>query len=57
MRGRKEQERFHRVESTMMVKNFSVQMQKRAERFLSSQAETFAGANVKRKSVGLLRSK
>jgi len=30
---------------------------KEAERFLSSQADTFAGANVKGKSVGLLRSK
>jgi hypothetical protein len=27
------------------------------ERFLSAQADTFAGANVKRKSVSLLRSK
>jgi len=31
--------------------------EKRAERFLSSQADTFAGANVKGKSIGLLRSK
>jgi hypothetical protein len=29
----------------------------REERFLSSQADTFAGANVKGKGVGLLRSK
>jgi hypothetical protein len=29
----------------------------REERFLPAQADTFAGANVKRKSVGLLRSK
>jgi hypothetical protein len=27
------------------------------ERFLSARADTFAGANVKRKSVGLLRWK
>ncbi|HKN74062.1 MAG TPA: hypothetical protein VJW94_02705 [Candidatus Acidoferrum sp.] len=30
---------------------------RRAERFLSSQADTFASANVKGKGVGLLRSK
>jgi hypothetical protein len=30
---------------------------KEQQRFLSPQADTFAGANVKRKSVGLLRSK
>jgi hypothetical protein len=29
----------------------------REERFLSPQADTLAGASVKRKSVGLLRSK
>jgi hypothetical protein len=40
-----------------MVKNFSARMLKNAERFLSSQADTFAGANVKGKGVGLLRSK
>ena len=31
--------------------------EKEEERFLSAQADTFAGANVKGKSVGLLRSK
>jgi hypothetical protein len=31
--------------------------EKDEERFLSAQADTFAGANVKGKSVGLLRSK
>jgi hypothetical protein len=32
-------------------------LKKEEERFLSAQADTFAGANVKRKSVGVLRSK
>jgi hypothetical protein len=39
------------------INGYRGEEKEREERFLSSQADTFAGANVRRKSVGLLRSK
>jgi len=55
--GGKDEERFHREKTRDGEAVLSSQAAKDEERFLSSQADTFAGANVKGKGVGLLRSK